>query len=74
VAHTKREGLVQHFGFSADSLDFFDEHADNEDDHIAFGEVIREKYADTEAFDRGFEKGSQLVYNSLDAFTSTQCA
>jgi len=69
VAETKRKGLVDHFGFSGDSLDFFDEHAEHEDDHIAFGKVIRDKYADTEAFDRGFRKGSTLVYNSLDAFT-----
>ena len=68
VAETKRDGLVEHFGFSGDNLGFFDEHAENEDDHIAFGKVIRDKYADTEAFDAGFAKGSELVYHSLDAF------
>lgn len=68
VADTKREGLVDHYGFSADNLDFFDEHAENEDDHIAFGQKIRNRYADTEAFDRGFKIGSTLFFHSLDAF------
>lgn len=68
VAATKRKGLVEHFGFDEDALDFFDEHVENEDDHIAFGKALRENVADTEAFDHGFQKGSELVYNSLDAF------
>lgn len=68
VCETKRKGLLEHYGFDEEPLSFFDEHIDGEEEHIAFGEKIREEYADTEAFDRGFEKGAQLVYQSLDAF------
>ena len=71
VAETKRDGLQEHYGFEAgDDLEFFEEHAENEDDHISFGQTIRENYADTEAFDQGFARGSALVYHSLDAFTA----
>jgi pyrroloquinoline-quinone synthase len=69
VAETKRTGLKKHYGFSSDdNLDFFDEHVENEEEHIAFGKKIRNEYADTEEFDRGFRQGAQLVYNSLDNF------
>jgi len=68
VCETKREGLREHYGFDEEPLTFFEEHVDGEEEHIAFGRKIREKYADAEAFDRGFEQGAQLVYRSLDAF------
>ncbi len=68
VAETKREGLTSHYDFSGENLEFFDEHVENEDEHIAFGQTIREKYADTEAFDCGFRQGAKLVYQSLDNF------
>jgi len=68
VSETKRNGLLEHYGFDEEPLSFFDEHIDGEEEHIAFGRKIREQYANTEAFDRGFQKGAQLVYQSLDAF------
>ncbi len=70
VAQTKKAGLVEHFDVPETDLDFFDEHMD-EAEHIAFGEYIREEYADTAAFDRGFERGAERVYHSLDAFTAS---
>lgn len=70
VAETKKAGLVEHFDLPAADLGFFDEHMD-EADHIAFGEYVREAYADEAAFDRGFELGAARVYHSLDAFTAS---
>lgn len=72
VAETKKAGLLEHYGFDAgDDLAFFDEHAEGEDEHIAFGEEIRERHADTEAFDRGFERGAERIYHSLDSFAAS---
>lgn len=68
VAETKKEGLLTHYGFTADEMAFFDEHIEEEDEHIAFGEAIREQHADTAAFDRGFRRGARVMYHSLDAF------
>lgn len=70
VAETKREGLIEYYGFEedADELAFFDEHAEHEDEHIALGRLIREEVAQTEAFDRGFERGAEVIYDSLDRF------
>ncbi|MFB6262984.1 MAG: iron-containing redox enzyme family protein [Bradymonadaceae bacterium] len=68
VAETKREGLLEYYGFDEDQVEFFDEHAENEDEHIALGEYVREHAADREAFDRGFERGARLIYDSLDQF------
>jgi pyrroloquinoline-quinone synthase len=68
VAETKKDGLMNHYGVDAKHLDFFDEHAEEEEDHILFGKKVRNEWADTEAFDRGFQKGAELVYNSLDNF------
>jgi pyrroloquinoline-quinone synthase len=70
VAETKKAGLVEHYGFAADELAFFDEHVD-EDEHIAFGAEIREEHADAAAFDRGFRQGAEAVYHSLDAFAGS---
>lgn len=68
VAATKRKGLLEHYGFEADRVVFFDEHMEGEEEHIAFGKAVRDKWADAEDFDAGFQKGAQLVYNSLDNF------
>lgn len=68
VAATKKRGLLEHYGFSESPLSFFDAHIDGEAEHIAFGEAIRAEYADTEGFERGFRRGAELVYRSLDAF------
>lgn len=67
VAETKKKGLLEHYGFDEDQTAFFDEHMD-EDDHIAFGEVIAQEYADDEDFAAGFQRGAELVYGSLDNF------
>jgi pyrroloquinoline-quinone synthase len=67
VAETKKKGLLEHYGFDEDQTAFFDEHMD-EDDHIAFGEMIAEEYADSQDFARGFEQGAELVYGTLDNF------
>jgi pyrroloquinoline quinone (PQQ) biosynthesis protein C len=71
VAETKKKGLVEHYGFSADELLFFDEHIEGEDEHISFGTEIRENHADTTAFTRGFRRGADRIYHSLDAFASS---
>ena len=70
VAETKKAGLIEHYGFDADDLAFFDEHQD-EAEHIAFGAALRDDCADPDAFDRGFEQGADAVYHSLDAFTAS---
>lgn len=70
VAETKNAGLVEHYGFSEDDLAFFDEHVE-EDEHIAFGAELREEHADAAAFDRGFRRGADRVYHSLDAFAGS---
>lgn len=67
VAETKRRGLLTHYGWSEGNVTFFDEHLD-EEEHLAFGRKIYEEYADSEAFERGFQRGAKLVYHSLDAF------
>lgn len=71
VAETKKAGLIDHYGFDEDELAFFDEHIEGEDEHIAFGAAIREKCSDPDAFDRGFQKGANRIYHSLDAFTAS---
>ncbi len=67
VAETKRRGLLDHYDWSEDNVEFFDEHID-EEEHLAFGRKVYQQYADAEAFERGFERGAKLVYHSLDAF------
>lgn len=71
VAETKKKGLLEHYGLSDGNLTFFDEHIEGEDKHISFGAEIREEYADTAAFDRGFRHGANRIYHSLDAFASS---
>lgn len=68
VAKTKKKGLVEFYGFDTDELKFFDEHIEEEDEHIAFGEYIQEKFDEDGQFDEGFEKGAEAIYHSLDAF------
>jgi pyrroloquinoline-quinone synthase len=67
VAETKRRGLLDHYDWSEDNVTFFEEHLE-EESHLAFGRHIYEEYADAEAFERGFERGAELVYHSLDDF------
>ena len=70
VAQTKRLGLLEHYGLAPEDLGFFDEHIENEHEHIAFGAAIADEHADRDAFERGFERGSHLLYHSLDAFVA----
>ena len=72
VARTKKEGLIKHYGFAESALTYFDEHM-QEAEHIAFGEYVHNHYADDDDFKAGFEKGSQLIYESLNLFVSAEC-
>lgn len=67
VAATKKEGLLRHYGFTPDTTTYFDEHM-NEQKHISYGEKLADNYADKNDFRKGFEKGSELIYRSLDLF------
>jgi pyrroloquinoline quinone (PQQ) biosynthesis protein C len=67
VAKTKKEGLINYYGFTLETTIYFDEHM-NEQKHILYGEKIAEIFADKKDFQNGFERGSELVYKSLDLF------
>lgn len=67
VAKTKKEGLLKYYGFNESVTKYFDEHL-NEAEHIAFGKMLSEKYADKNDFEKGFNKGAEIVYNALDRF------
>jgi pyrroloquinoline-quinone synthase len=66
VARTKKEGLMQHYGFSPDVLAYFDEHL-KEEKHIRFGAQLA-RPVDQKEFQEGFARGAELVYRSLDRF------
>ncbi len=67
VAKTKKEGLLKHYGFTAEECLYFDEHM-NEAEHIAFGQKLANEFANAEEFQYGFAYGSKLIYDSLDRF------
>lgn len=67
VAVTKKEGLLMHYGFEEKELTYFDEHID-EQEHIDFGKMLADNYADKDDFKYGFETGSELIYKGLDLF------
>ena len=67
VAATKKKGLLEHYGFSEEDVTYFDEH-ENEDEHIAFGSELATNNAKDNEFQRGFDKGSKLIYESLNLF------
>ena len=69
VAKTKKEGLINFYGFSEADAKYFDEHM-NEAEHIVFGNRIYREASDKEEFERGFDKGAELVYKGLDRFLS----
>lgn len=71
VAATKKAGLVDHYRVEEGDLAFFDEHVHGEDEHVAFGAAIREEQADSTAFDRGFRRGAEAIYHSLDTFAGS---
>jgi pyrroloquinoline-quinone synthase len=67
VAKTKKDGLLNHYGFSEEDTVYFDEHM-NEEEHIKFGKSLAEKYANKDDFEYGFSKGSEIFYHALDRF------
>ncbi len=67
VAKTKKEGLLRHYGFTAEECIYFDEHM-NEAEHIAFGQKLAREFADEKEFQYGFAYGAKLIYDSLDRF------
>jgi len=67
VAKTKKEGLIKHYGFNESELIYFDEHM-NEAEHIKYGDSLAKTKADYSDFEKGFEKGSKIIYRSLDKF------
>jgi len=68
VARTKKEGLIRHYGFSPNALQYFDEHQ-KEEKHINFGARIAELANESE-YAEGFALGASLVYRSLDEFVA----
>ena len=66
VARTKKDGLLQHYGFSPDVLTYFDEHL-KEEKHIRFGARLATQ-VDAQEYKAGFARGAELVYTSLDRF------
>lgn len=67
VARTKKDALMKHFGFDSSELIYFDEHM-NEAEHIRYGDMLARNFADYSEFEKGFEKGSDIIYKSLDKF------
>jgi pyrroloquinoline-quinone synthase len=72
VARSKKEGLVQHYGFAAHTLHYFDEH-EKEEKHIRFGARLAAR-VDEQEFADGFRRGAELVYRSLDQFVTCPTA
>lgn len=69
VAQTKKDGLLKWYGFNEGETIYFDEHI-AEEDHIQFGTMLANNFANKEEFARGFDKGAELVYNGLDLFVA----
>jgi pyrroloquinoline-quinone synthase len=67
VAITKREGLHCHYGYTAQETVYFDEH-EQEQFHIDYGTKLKNQYANNEEFQKGFDRGAELIYNGLDLF------
>jgi pyrroloquinoline quinone (PQQ) biosynthesis protein C len=67
IARSKKNGLMLYYGFKEEELDYFNEHF-LEEKHIEFGLRLKDKYANRDDFQKGFDNGSELIYNSLDLF------
>lgn len=67
VARTKKDGLLEHYGYEEKELTYFDEHM-KEEHHIKYGYSLRDKYANTNEYRNGFERGSEIFYKGLDLF------
>ncbi len=67
VAAAKKKGLLEYYGFTEEDVTYFDEH-ENEEEHIDFGAKLAASSANEDEFNQGFEKGSKLIYESLNLF------
>lgn len=67
VAETKKAGLLEHYGYEESDTTYFDEHME-EEEHIAFGNDLKEKYAVQQEYENGFATGAKLYYDALDLF------
>ena len=67
VSRTKKEGLLKYYGFNENDTKYFDEHL-KELKHIEYGELLYKSFADKHAFEKGYNKGSEMIYKSLDRF------
>lgn len=69
VAKTKKEGLLEHYGYEASELTYFDDHME-EEAHIAFGKSLANRFADKREYEKGFTKGAKLFYDALDKYVN----
>lgn len=69
VAETKKAGLLKFYGFEEGEVKYFDEHME-EEEHINYGNKLKENYANQAEYKAGFEKGSELFYNGLNLFVT----
>lgn len=67
VARTKREGLLRFYNIPEEHLEYFDQHL-LEERHLAVAEHIAEHCTAPEKLRRGFHKGAEILYHSLDRF------
>jgi pyrroloquinoline-quinone synthase len=67
VARTKKDGLLAHYGFAETDTVYFDEHL-NEQAHIDFGAGLAADKANLVELQKGFNRGAEVVYRSLDLF------
>lgn len=67
VAETKKAGLLEHYGYKETDTTYFDEHME-EEEHIAYGNKIKEEHADAEEYEYGYNTGAKLFYDALDLF------
>ncbi len=67
VAETKKAGLIEHYGYNDSDTTYFDEHME-EEEHIAYGNRLREEYAVANEYEHGYTTGAKLFYDALDLF------
>lgn len=67
VAKTKKEGLLNHYGYNENETVYFDEHM-LEEAHINYGQHIMKNFADLNDYENGFNKGAELFYKGLDLY------
>lgn len=67
VATTKKEGLLCKYGMNESETVYFDDHIE-EEAHIAYGMSLKERFANKEEFNEGFEIASKLYYDGLTKY------